>query len=124
MVIRLKKHEFFQREDSNLYGEVSIPFALAALGTVIKVPTLEEPEDLKIPAGTQPGHVFKLKGRGVKNLHGYGKGDIYIKLVVRTPEHLNKEEKDLLKKFSAMRGEDAEDGKDKTLKDKVKNIFH
>jgi len=124
VVIRLKNHDFFQRENSNLYGEISIPFSLAALGTVIKVPTLEEPEELKIPAGTQPGHVFKLRGKGIKNLHGYGKGDIYIKLIVRTPEHLNKEEKELLKKFSVMRGEDSEDSRDKTLKDKVKNIFH
>jgi molecular chaperone DnaJ len=124
VIIRMKKHGFFERDDNDLLGEVSISFTQAALGTMIQVPTLDSEEEIKIPAGTQSGHMFKLRGKGIKDLHGYSKGDIYIKVNVRTPEHLNREEKEILKKFAKMRGEDLMELKDNSLKNKVKNIFN
>jgi molecular chaperone DnaJ len=124
VIIRLKKHDFYVREENNLIGQVDISISQAALGSVIRVPTLDSEEEIKIPAGTQPGHVFKLRGKGVKDLHGYGRGDIYIKVNVRIPEHLKKEEKEILRKFAEMRGEDLRELGDGSLKNKVKNIFN
>lgn len=123
VIIRLKQHDFYQRDNNHLYGEWSIPFSQAALGTRIEVPTLDGNEEIRIPSGTQPGHVFKLRGKGIKDLHGYGRGDIYIKINVKTPEHLTKEEKEILRKFAELRGEEAENSKEKSLKSRVKNIF-
>lgn len=123
VIIRIKKHDIFEREDNNLYCQISIPFTHAALGTSVKIPTLEGPEMLKIPAGTQPEEIFRLKGKGIASLESRRKGDLFVKINVKIPKNLTKEERELLRKFAESRGEDLEI-LDKNLIDKVKDIFH
>lgn len=123
VITRVREHDFFERKENNLYCQVLISFAQAALGTSFKIPTLEEDETLKIPAGTQTGEVFKIKGKGIKDLGHRGKGDLFVEVIVQTPVNLTKEQKDLLKKFSESRGEDPGKVDTKIIK-KVKNFFH
>ena len=89
----------FERHGNNIYLEAPITFTQAALGSKIEVPTLKGKAELKIPAGTQTGTVFKMKGKGVPSLHGYGNGDQLVRVIVQTPKKLNKKQKDLLKEF-------------------------
>ncbi|WP_238327525.1 DnaJ C-terminal domain-containing protein [Paenibacillus gorillae] len=100
IVIRVKSHEFFERENDDIYCEVPLTFVQAALGDEIEIPTLTEKVKLKIPAGTQTGTYFRLKGKGVPKLRGYGQGDQHVKVTVVTPTKLTDEQKDLLRQFS------------------------
>lgn len=108
VVIRTKKHDFFEREENNLYCEISMPFTQAALGVKIEIPTLEENEVLKIPAGTQSGEVFRIKGKGIKSLQSYRKGDLFVKVNVKIPDNLTKQQKELLRHFAKSRDENPE----------------
>jgi len=81
-----------------------ISFAQAALGGTIDVPTLDGPTKLKVPAGTQTGKVFRIKGKGIPSLNGGGRGDEHVRLVVETPNHLTREQKELLERFAAISG--------------------
>jgi molecular chaperone DnaJ len=72
----------------------------------VDVPTLEGPQKLKIPAGTQSGRVFRLKGKGVASLSGQGRGDEHVRVFVETPSHLSKEQRELLERFAEISGED------------------
>jgi molecular chaperone DnaJ len=124
VIVRLAKHVFFEREDHNLFCQVSISFSQAALGVSIEIPNLDQEIDvLKIPPGTQSGEMFRLKGRGIRDLHTHRKGDLYVKVQVNTPQSLSKEEKALLRQLAELRGEDL-DKADRSLIDKVKNIIH
>jgi molecular chaperone DnaJ len=124
VIIRVAKHHFFERQENNLFCQVTVSFSQAALGATIEVPGLDQGAyDLKIPAGTQSGEVFRLKGRGTRDVHSHRKGDLYIKVLVRTPDNLTKEEKSLLRRLAELRGEDL-DNADRSLIDKVKNIIH
>jgi len=78
----------------------------AALGTQIEVPTLDGPVKLKIPAGTQSGKVFRLRGHGFPPLNGAGRGDQHVRVLVETPTRLSKEQRDLLERFAALSGEE------------------
>jgi molecular chaperone DnaJ len=94
------------------------------LGASIEVPGLDrDSEVVKIPPGTQTGAVFRLKGRGMKDLRSHRKGDLYVKVKVQTPENLGKEEKALLRRLAELRGEDL-DNADRSLIDRYKNIVH
>ena len=86
----MKEHDKFSREEDNIHTDVTIPFVSAALGDEIEVPTLEGHAKLKIPPGTQPGTVFRMKGKGIPFLHGYGKGDEMVEVNVKVPVKLNK----------------------------------
>lgn len=99
IVIRVKPHEFFDREGDDIYCEVPLSFAQAALGDEIEIPTLSEKVKLKIPAGTQTGTYFRLKGKGVPRLRGYGQGDQHVKVTVVTPTNLTEEQKELLRQL-------------------------
>jgi len=124
VVVRVARHAFFEREESNLFCQISVTFSQAALGASIEVPGLDhESEVLKVPPGTQAGAVFRLKGRGIKDLRGHRKGDMYVKVQVKTPENLNKDEKALLRRLAELRGEDP-DTVDRSLIDRLKNIIH
>jgi molecular chaperone DnaJ len=105
VVIRVKAHEFFEREGDDIYCEIPLTFVQAALGDEIEIPTLTEKVKLKIPAGTQTDTYFRLKGKGVPRLRGYGQGDQHVKVVVVTPTTLTDEQKDLLRQFSNHNGE-------------------
>jgi len=108
VVVKVKKHEFFEREDNHLVCEVRISFIQAALGVTIEVPTLEGSEKLKIPPGTQPGEVFRLRGRGMKDLESRRVGDLFVKVHVMTPGNLSREQKSLLRHLAELRGEKTE----------------
>ncbi len=94
-------HERFKREDYDIFVDVSIPFTLAALGGNVEVPSLEGSFKLKIKAGTQPGSMVRLRGKGISYLRGSGKGDFYIRLLVTIPKSLSKTQKQLLQQLDA-----------------------
>ena len=102
VVLHVKAHEMFQREGDDLLCEVPISFVQAALGAEIEVPTLGEKTQIKIPAGTQPGTLFRLKGKGMKNIQGYGAGDLHVRVNVEVPSHLNSAQKARLEEFAQL----------------------
>ncbi len=106
VVIHIKEHKIFQREDDNLYCELPIPFSSAALGGEVDVPTLEGKAHLKVPAGTQSGQIFKLRGRGIVNVNGRERGDLLARLIVEVPTRLNAEQRQKLEEFAALCGEE------------------
>jgi len=99
--IQVRAHAIFQREGIHLYCEVPISFAQAAVGGEIEVPTLDGRLKLKIPAETQTGKLFRLRGRGVRSVHNEGPGDLLCKVVVETPVNLDKNQKSLLQQLEA-----------------------
>jgi molecular chaperone DnaJ len=101
-VLHVKEHEIFKRDGDDLICEMPVSFVQAALGTEIEVPTLEGKATVKIPAGTQPGAVFRVKGKGVKNLQGYGHGDLHVRVQVEVPTRLTYEQKAKLAEFAAL----------------------
>lgn len=104
--IRVKTHDIFEREENNLLCGMSISFPQAALGVTADIPVLSGgTEKLKIPAGTQSGEVFRLKGCGLRDLQRHRLGDLFVKVDVRTPADLTREEKELLKRFAESRRE-------------------
>jgi molecular chaperone DnaJ len=102
VVIHIKEHEIFQREGDNLYCEVPIPFSIAALGGEVHVPTLEGRAHLKVPAGTQSGQMFKLRGKGIVNVNGRDRGHLLARLIVEVPSRLNAEQRSKLEEFAAL----------------------
>ncbi len=101
--ISVKPHPLFQRDAMNLYCEVPIPMSKATLGGSIDVPTLGGGRArVTIPHGTQSGHQFRLRGKGMPALRGGSKGDMYIEVSVETPVNLNKKQKELLKQFDSL----------------------
>ncbi len=103
--IHVQPHEFFRREGHTIQCEVPVSFVQAALGDEIETPTLWGPTLLKIPAGTQTGKTFRLKGKGVASLRGDAVGDQEVKIVVETPTHLSERQKELLKEFAGISGD-------------------
>jgi molecular chaperone DnaJ len=99
VVLHVKEHAFFEREGNDLHCVVPISFAQAALGTEIKVPTLEREHVLKINEGTQSGTTFRIRGKGVPVLNGHGKGDLYVEVRVQTPTKLTKRQRELLQEI-------------------------
>lgn len=120
VVLHVAEHETFERQGANLYSAVPVTFAQAALGAEIKVKTLEGEEDLKIPAGTQTGTVFRIKSQGMPALGGRGKGDLFVAVTLITPKTLTKEQRKLLEQLAEI--EDTE-FQDESFMDKVRNIF-
>jgi len=106
VVIHVKEHQVFHRDEDNLYCEVPIAFSLAALGGEVPVPTLEGKANLKVPAGTQSGQVFKLRGKGVVNVNGRERGDLLARLIVEVPTRLNAEQRQKLEAFANSCGEE------------------
>jgi molecular chaperone DnaJ len=119
IVLHIKEHEHFERQGADLYSVVPVSFAQAALGAEIKVKTLDGEEELKVPAGTQTGTVFRVKGKGMPNLSG-GRGDLYVAATLVTPKALTKEQRKLLEQLAEI--EDI-DFSDESFIDKVRNIF-
>ncbi len=99
--INVRNHPIFVRNEDDIYMEQEINIAQAALGADVQVQTLEGKVTLTIPAGVQSGAKFRMKGKGVKNIKGYGKGDQYVTIKVVTPKNLTTEQRDLLQKLSA-----------------------
>jgi molecular chaperone DnaJ len=122
VVIHVKPHEIFQRDGDDLLCEVPVSFVQAALGAEVNVPTLQGPAPVKIPPGTQPGAMFRLKGKGIKNIQGYGHGDLHVRINVEVPTHLSATQKAKLQEFA-----DLCNGKESPLSqtffEKAKNLF-
>jgi molecular chaperone DnaJ len=106
VVIHIKEHKIFHREGDNLYCEVPIPFSVAALGGEVDIPTLEGKAHLKVPAGTQSGQLFKLRGKGIQNIDGRDRGDLLTRLIVEVPSRLNAEQRLKLQEFAALCGDE------------------
>jgi len=118
VVIHVMEHRHFKRVDYDVISELSISFPQAALGADVMVETLHGQVKMTIPAGTQTHSVFRLKGKGIQHLRGHGKGDQLVRVVIKTPAKLNKEQRGLLEQFEALgKGKKpVEDGKSKSEK--------
>ncbi len=122
VVIHVKEHEIFEREGQDLYCEIPIKFTLAALGGTIEVPTLQGKGSLKIPTGTQSGTVFRLRGTGVPNLRGGGRGDQMVRVNIEVPKKLNSDQRKKLEDFAEACG-DAGNPVEEGFFNKAKNFF-
>jgi molecular chaperone DnaJ len=120
--LMVDEHPLFKREGQDIICEVPVSFVQAALGTEIDVPTLTGSAKLKISAGTQPGHVFRLRGKGFPNLRGSGSGDQLCRIIVEVPTKLTAKQKELLEEFDRLSGENASPIT-KGFFDKVKEVF-
>jgi molecular chaperone DnaJ len=120
VVIHVAEHEDFERQGNNLYASVPISFAQAALGAEVNVKTLNGDQSLKVPAGTQTGTVFRVRGQGMPVLGGRGKGDLFVAVSVVTPTTLTREQRKVLEQLAKIETQDLED---KKLVDKVRDIF-
>jgi molecular chaperone DnaJ len=98
--IYVEGHDFFKRDDTNVYCEIPITFIQAALGDNIMVPTLNGEKSLVIPKGTQPGDFFRFRGEGIPSLRTSRKGDLVVRVNIKTPTNLNKKQEKLLKEFA------------------------
>jgi len=125
VVVHLKEHPIFQREGANLHCEMPISFSTAALGGEIEVPTLDGAAKMKIPAETQTGSVFRLRGKGIKPLRSSEHGDLMVHVVVETPVRLTEKQKDLLREFESSTQADAgkHSPKNKSWVDKARDFF-
>lgn len=97
--VHVKPDHYFKRENDNILTAIEIPFSAASLGAKIPVKTIDGEVELKIPAGTQSGKIFVLRGKGVPHFQHYGKGDQLVEIIVKTPEHLSKKQKELLEEL-------------------------
>ena len=102
--VRVKPHKLFVREGNDIHYEMPISYAEAVLGAKLTVPTLEGESEFSIPEGTQSGSVFSLRGKGIPQVHGKGRGDIYVTVTVEVPKSLNSKQKELLKQFDEAMG--------------------
>lgn len=123
--IHIRAHQVFTRDADQLHCEIPISFGVAALGGEIEVPTLNGKVSFKIPAGTQTGRTFRLKGKGIKGVHSYQAGDLFCHVRVETPVHLNDEEKELLRQFDALIAKETSkhSPQRKSWMDKLKDLF-
>ena len=125
VAVHLKKHPIFQREDTHLYCETPVSFTLLSLGGELEIPTLDGRASLKVPAGTQTDKVFRLRGKGVRNVRGSQPGELFCKVVVETPVNLSKEQKELLEKLDASMREGGKrhSPKENSWTDKIKSFL-
>jgi molecular chaperone DnaJ len=97
--VRVRPHRIFERDGDDIYCEVPVPFTMAALGGELEIPTLAGQVKLKIPAETQTGRMFRLKGKGVKSVRSHHVGDLMCRIVLETPVKLSRQQKQLLQEF-------------------------
>lgn len=121
VAISVAPHEIFRRAGDDLGCEVTVPMTVAALGGTIEVPTLEGPEPVDVAPGTQSGHVERLRNKGMTRLNGRGRGTLVALLKVETPTDLTEEERDLLERFAAARGEEVGE---RGFFDRIKEAFN
>ena len=125
VVIHLKAHPVFQRDHNDLHCEMPISFSAAALGGEIEIPTLDGYAKIKIPAETQTGKVFRLRGKGIKGVRSSSHGDLLCHMVVETPVNLTARQRELLQELDAINAKDAgrHNPRAKSWMDKVKEFF-
>jgi molecular chaperone DnaJ len=120
--LRVQDHPVFEREENDLHCTVPINFAQAALGTEIDIATIDGSETVKIPEGTQSGHKFRIRGKGVPVLNGHGRGDLFVHVAVKTPSKLTREQRKLFEQLRDTLPAENEP-QQKGLFDKVKDYF-
>ena len=124
VVLEVKEHPFFERRGADLYCTIPISIAQATLGTELQVPGLNGEEKLKIPEGTQSGAVFRIKGKGLADPRGGGKGDLYYHVCVLTPTKLTRDQRKLMEQVGAtLKVENKPADRNSSIFDKVKDIF-
>jgi len=124
VVLDVKEHPFFERRGADLYCTIPLSIAQASLGTELQVPGLNGEEKLKIPEGTQSGAVFRIKGKGLADPRGGGKGDLYYHVRVLTPTKLTREQRKLMEQLgSTIRADNKPADRNSSIFDKVKDIF-
>ena len=129
VIIFVREHEFFQRDGNNLHVTLPLAFTTLALGSDIKVPALDGEETLKIPEGTQTGTTFRLRGKGMPDVSGRGRGDLMVTVQAVTPKKLTRDQRKLLEELAATLPEQKikpsarEDDDDRGIFGKVKDIF-
>ena len=121
--INIKPHSLFEREDTEVICQIPIPYTTAALGAEIEVPTLEGSTTLKVPAGTQSGHVFRLKNMGIQKIGSNRRGDQHVQVRVKVPKKISDEHKVILESLKGCEKEDFEN-ESKGFFDKVKQMFN
>jgi molecular chaperone DnaJ len=122
VILHVREHELFRREGDDLLCEIPISFTQAALGADLEAPTLTGKAGIKIPPGTQPGTVFRLKGKGVKNVQGYGTGDLHVRINVEVPTRLTHEQRAKLQEYAAL-CDGSENPASKSFFEKAKRFF-
>ena len=122
VLLRVAEHPIFLRDGADVVCEVPVSFAQAALGAEIEIPTLEGSRKLKVAAGTQSGHLLRLRGLGVPDLNGYGRGDQVVRLAVETPRKLSARQRELLQEFARISGEEVHP-MSKSFFEKVKSLL-
>jgi molecular chaperone DnaJ len=124
VILEVKEHPFFERRGADLYCTIPVSVVQAAVGTELQVPGLTGEERLKIPEGTQSGAIFRVKGKGMPDPHGGGKGDLYYHVRVMTPVKLTREQRKLMEQLGAtLKVENKPADRNSTIFDKVKDIF-
>ena len=122
VTVSIRPHPIFTREGQDVYVEIPISFAQAALGDTLRVPTIDGRVEYKVPEGTQPGTVFRMKGKGIQNVNGRGRGDQYVRVNIEVPKNLSEKQKKLLREFEET-ATDENQSKRKGFWDKVKDAF-
>jgi molecular chaperone DnaJ len=132
VVVHVQEHEFFRRDGMNLFCEIPVNFTTVALGGDVQVPTLDGPETVKVPEGTQTGTTLRLKGKGMPDVGGRGRGDLFATVQVKTPRKLTREQRKLVEQLADAlpkekfeprpRGED-DAAEERNLFDRVKDMF-
>lgn len=122
IILNVLPHPKFARSGNDIIYETTISMAKAALGGELEVPTLEGNVKMKIPAGTQPDKIFRLRGKGIPDLHGYGIGDELVKVKIEIPLYLNAQQRKLIEDFAKLSGEDLE-GETSSFTEKIKKAF-
>ena len=122
LVLNVTRHEIFDRKGSDIYLTIPISVPLAVLGGEIDVPTLDGEVKFKVPSGTQSHKVFRLKGKGVQNIKGLGKGDQFVKLTIETPTSLTDEERELFIRLGKLRDQSFSPAR-KKLTDQLQGLF-
>ena len=120
VLIGVKPHSIFERQGNDLITGISINFVTASLGGEVYVPTLNSKVKMKIPAGTQSGKVFRLKGKGIPDLHGYAKGDEFVQVKIKVPTSLTAQQRKLLEEFDRVSNEGSEAS---SFTEKLKQAF-
>jgi molecular chaperone DnaJ len=130
VVVHVKEHEFFRREGVNLFCEIPVNFTTLALGGDIVVPTLDGSERVKVPEGSATGTTLRLRGKGLPDVNGRSRGDLFATVQVLVPRKINKEQRQLLDQLAKVlpkekfeprqRGEEQDE---RTLFDRVKDMF-
>lgn len=120
--VNVRPHPIFERRGNDIWCEMPITFTQATLGAEIVVPTIDGRVSYNVHEGTQPGDVFKLKGKGIPNLSGRGRGDQFVRVTIEVPKNLSEKQKQILQEFDSV-AEEKNYQKRKSFFDKIKNMF-